>query len=740
MNRLPTRAPPLLGGILAALLAASPGPETTAAAAAAPSDGAVRIAVLDFADTSTEAGWAPLGKGLQSMLTTDLSALSGLTLVERARLTEIQAELQLGKDGWTDPKSAARIGALAQASHLLGGSFAVVGDHLRIDARLITVEHGTVVFGAQVEGEREAFFELEKELVSRLQRELVATAPPKERAVAMSLHTADFTAFAAFSRGIDAFDRGAYDAALTHLREATDVDAGFRLARLTLGQYERLIEQLQSRSTALQAARIENERLARSEAAMAEQKSVERLLFFASQPGEAAHRTRLAALHILTLAFGNIGSHGRLADLRRQSDHFSFDRAAGRFAAAYHREAISRFPALPPGIEDCFYRGLPEEAEVEGELRWFAERLFDGDHGEPENQKNLVRNSLRDERTLARLLHLDRAEEVALQERFNALAARLDPSTPPDEHEEERLAKAYRSVLRLGDSTRLWAGRGRRSTNEWGARAAAEEVDLDRRIQHTLDRSRNPKALREFFQLGVESWSWEPLLGFAEEHLLGETPTPKAEAQLERFRELDDDEWLHVGAVPTLVLQCPFHLRSGPRSEARRTQQIHYDRPDPERDADPILVLGDEERARFRARFRWSVQAGAPNVELWFGLRDLRVPKEDDPAGGPDRLVAPMRGSYLRIAEGAASWGSFEELRRGPYDRTEELRSTEVGRKPWAGSTWELDGCGAAWVIRDAQGRSAALPPPEPGWVAMRWSGSGQGRVEGLVLEGCGGT
>lgn len=76
----------------------------------------LRIAVVEFTNAADDHDLDALGKGLQSMLTTDLSGVQQVELVERSRLTEIQDELKLAQQNWVDPATAAKVGKLAGAS------------------------------------------------------------------------------------------------------------------------------------------------------------------------------------------------------------------------------------------------------------------------------------------------------------------------------------------------------------------------------------------------------------------------------------------------------------------------------------------------------------------------------------------------------------------------------------------------------------------------------------------------
>src|SRR5262249_46066340 len=84
-------------------------------------------------------GGAGAGAGLQSMLTTDLTAVTSIAVVERARLGELRKELKLSRSAWADPQTALRVGKLAGATHLVTGSFAIVGGKLRLDARVVAI-------------------------------------------------------------------------------------------------------------------------------------------------------------------------------------------------------------------------------------------------------------------------------------------------------------------------------------------------------------------------------------------------------------------------------------------------------------------------------------------------------------------------------------------------------------------------------------------------------------------------
>src|SRR5688572_1909100 len=191
-----------------------------------------RLAVLEFRPAGATKELESLGSGLQSMLTTDLSQAEGVTMVERARLHDVQGELKLGKTRAVDPATAAKAGKLAGASHIVVGTFTVVGKKLRLDTRLVEVASGKVALATSVDGEQDAFFELEKTLVNRLLAGIGVTLSARERGAVARIHTTDFEAFRRFSAGVSAFDEARYEEALAQLRAAAQKDEDFKLARV----------------------------------------------------------------------------------------------------------------------------------------------------------------------------------------------------------------------------------------------------------------------------------------------------------------------------------------------------------------------------------------------------------------------------------------------------------------------------------------------------------------------------
>lgn len=132
-----------------------------------------RTAILAF-DNST--GKAPemgdIGGPLRDMLTSDLSDVENLRLVDRQALDKILEEQKRNNSKAFDVTTATRIGKLVGAEVIITGTFFEMYGSLRIDAKFIDVETGKIVFAVGVEGSREQFFDLKNRLANKIVEKL----------------------------------------------------------------------------------------------------------------------------------------------------------------------------------------------------------------------------------------------------------------------------------------------------------------------------------------------------------------------------------------------------------------------------------------------------------------------------------------------------------------------------------------------------------------------------------------
>lgn len=207
------------------------------------------VAILYFDYDGTDGELVPLRKGLAQMLITDLAGRDSYRVVERARLQEVLAELDLGKTQKLDPAAALKVGKLLQAKYMVVGGYFAMGGTLRIDARVFEVESTNTLKGFGATGKSDDFFALEQKIAADADAVLLAaiakgaTAPPKPTpptAIAKSgKGKVPLKAVSALSKALQSKDDKDAGRAKAQLEEVVKANPDFLLARLELADLSR---------------------------------------------------------------------------------------------------------------------------------------------------------------------------------------------------------------------------------------------------------------------------------------------------------------------------------------------------------------------------------------------------------------------------------------------------------------------------------------------------------------------
>jgi tetratricopeptide (TPR) repeat protein len=175
--------------------------------------------------------YEPLSRGLAQMLTSDLALLQRFRLVERMRLGALLDEMNLGQTGRVDPATAARVGHLIRAGRMVQGLANIPADGpVRLEASVVQGT-GEVTSPAATQGRLRDLLRLEKDIVVGLADRLGYRLSDAERTAILENGTQNLTAFLAYSRGLEAEDRGDYGQAARYYQAAVQADPGFRQAR-----------------------------------------------------------------------------------------------------------------------------------------------------------------------------------------------------------------------------------------------------------------------------------------------------------------------------------------------------------------------------------------------------------------------------------------------------------------------------------------------------------------------------
>ncbi len=266
------------------------------------------VAVLPLEQGAGGQAYDGLGKALAGMLVTDLAHAPGITLVERARLDALLAEIALAKTGFVDAESAQRVGRGLGAEFVVTGSYSVVGGQFLMDVRLVGVESGAVVRATDAQGPASSFVDVEKRLVAELLGGLAVTlAEDARQRILASVLTRDFDAFAAYGEGLARQDEGNLGEAQTAFGEALSADPAFREAATALGGLRQALD-------GMAAAKLRKDRKARADV-------LDKVVATFAEPKDGKDRRTVAEFGVRLLALQDQGRDcQRYAEMRAYLD------------------------------------------------------------------------------------------------------------------------------------------------------------------------------------------------------------------------------------------------------------------------------------------------------------------------------------------------------------------------------------------------------------------------------------
>ena len=126
-----------------------------------------RVDIISFDNSSgKESEYGDLGGPLSEMLTTDLSSVKNLKIVDRQALEKLLNEQNLNNSKSFDQATATKLGKLLGAEIIITGTYFEFFGTLRVDAKFINVETGEIAFSVGVDGAREKLIDLKKTLAN----------------------------------------------------------------------------------------------------------------------------------------------------------------------------------------------------------------------------------------------------------------------------------------------------------------------------------------------------------------------------------------------------------------------------------------------------------------------------------------------------------------------------------------------------------------------------------------------
>lgn len=188
------------------------------------------IAVCYYQDLSPDKSMLAFQKGLAAMVVTDMSKIKSLKVIERLRLQALLEEMELGKTGIVDERTAPRAGRLAGADKLVVGNLSL---GVNAATSLVSTSAENIMGSAVCTEKREDFFKLPcciiKDAAEILDIDL--TKQPEKICV---VHTENYEAFIYFGNGLHEMDLGNWKKARDYFTEALKLDPRFDLAKYWL--------------------------------------------------------------------------------------------------------------------------------------------------------------------------------------------------------------------------------------------------------------------------------------------------------------------------------------------------------------------------------------------------------------------------------------------------------------------------------------------------------------------------
>lgn len=129
------------------------------------------LAALNFMNNTQKSRaeeFQPWEVGLSSMLTTDIESIGMFNIISKERMKDVMKEQEIQMTGLVEEKDIVKVGKLVGASYILAGSFTEMNGMMRIESQVYSVEKGIQLGTAAVTGKTGDFFELEKQLVTKV--------------------------------------------------------------------------------------------------------------------------------------------------------------------------------------------------------------------------------------------------------------------------------------------------------------------------------------------------------------------------------------------------------------------------------------------------------------------------------------------------------------------------------------------------------------------------------------------
>ncbi len=193
------------------------------------------VAIMRFENLTGDKSLDWMGDGISETLSSKLADVPGIQVIERLQLLQVMKEQALSQTGAVAESTAIQVGRLAGARTVVLGSVQKIGDQVRIIARFVDAEQGTVAKSAEQIGAMAQLFTLEDQLALALLAEQGITATDSVKSQVQANPTASQPALEQSSLGDRAMATENYTGAAAFYQKAVKLDPGYVQALYQLG-------------------------------------------------------------------------------------------------------------------------------------------------------------------------------------------------------------------------------------------------------------------------------------------------------------------------------------------------------------------------------------------------------------------------------------------------------------------------------------------------------------------------
>lgn len=189
------------------------------------------FAVFNFGVQGQDPALPAIQKALTAMTISDLAQIKGVSVIERVRMQALLDEMKLGQSGAVDAATAPKAGKLLGADNLVVGNVNDPAGKVGVVSSTASATRGAVVGSFSVSQGKDKFYELQKDVVANILKvNNIKLDAETTNTVLKEYHTRSYQAVVYFGQGLEAQDRGDYQASKDYFALAVREDPNFKLA------------------------------------------------------------------------------------------------------------------------------------------------------------------------------------------------------------------------------------------------------------------------------------------------------------------------------------------------------------------------------------------------------------------------------------------------------------------------------------------------------------------------------